>query len=448
MTVSLNDFYTPKQQEVWKQYLTTEFFMMFNCGSVRSGKTEINNDIFLMELKQVKKRATLKGVSLPQYICAGSSIATFYRNVIMQINNKYELDIKLDKYNSFELSGVKCTVFGHEKINDLNKITGMEAWGAYINEMTKANEHVFDEISKRCSGDGAKIIGDTNPDTPEHYIKKDYIDKADGKTILYNLFLLDENTFVKQAYKDYMKKVTPSGVFYRRKILGEWCSSDGVIYEDFDDKIHFITVEEYEKIEFKSFWAGVDWGYSKGHEGSIVVVGESIDGNYYVVEEISKTKHYIDYWIEEAKRINKKYRKKLLIQKIKSIEKEKCIKLNKIEILEVAKGIDEVVFYCDDARMEHVDAFEDAGLFVQTATKSVLSGIEFVAMLFKTNKLFIVKGEKNLTLIHKEIYLYIWGKDGKPKKSNDNALDGLRYCLYSHLKEMVEMTIHNLDDYL
>ena len=123
MAKGINGLYTPRQQEILKQYYTTDFFLMINSGSVRGGKTFVNNDIFLQEIRRLGALGKQNG-KIYQYICAGTSIGSFYRNVIMELNSKYGLEIVLDKFNGFTLFGVKCTVFGHEKINDMNKIVG------------------------------------------------------------------------------------------------------------------------------------------------------------------------------------------------------------------------------------------------------------------------------------------------------------------------------------
>jgi len=123
MSNAIDRLYTPRQQEILKQYYENDFFLMINSGSVRGGKTFVNNDIFLQEIRYYSKKGQAERKRY-QYICAGTSIGSFYRNVIMELNSKYGMDIVLDKYNSFELFGVKITVFGHEKINDLNKIVG------------------------------------------------------------------------------------------------------------------------------------------------------------------------------------------------------------------------------------------------------------------------------------------------------------------------------------
>jgi hypothetical protein len=62
---------TIKQAEVWKDYLTSDFKLLILTGAVRSGKSVINDKIFLKELTEVRRRADLLGVQTPLYILAG-----------------------------------------------------------------------------------------------------------------------------------------------------------------------------------------------------------------------------------------------------------------------------------------------------------------------------------------------------------------------------------------
>ena len=66
--MALNDLYSPKQQQVLKRAMSKDFFMLINHGAKRSGKTILDNDLFLYELKRIRKEATKRGVAVPQYI--------------------------------------------------------------------------------------------------------------------------------------------------------------------------------------------------------------------------------------------------------------------------------------------------------------------------------------------------------------------------------------------
>lgn len=395
--MTLNKIYTPKQLKILKETKKRDWFMLINHGAKRSGKTVLNNDLFLQELIKVKKQAAKEGIETPMYILAGVTLTTIYQNILKELTNKYGLEFKFDKYNNFYLFGVYIVQVGHGTIAGLGKIRGMTAYGAYINEASLANEEVFDEIKSRCSGNGARILVDTNPDNPEHWLKRDYIDN-DDKSILSYKFNLFDNNFLNERYRDNMINTTPTGMFTDRNIYGEWVSGDGVIYQDFDARLHYLKdLPE----DFDGYVAGVDWGYS--HYGVIVVIGIK-DGVYYLIEEVAEQFKEIDWWAAAAEEIKRKYR-----------------------------GI---TFYCDSARPEYVARFYSEGLNAYNANKEVLSGIETVAKMYKSSRFFICEKVKKF---REEIHSYIWDKQDKPKKENDDVMDAIRYAIHTHENNKVEI---------
>ena len=217
----LSNIYTPKQIEILKACRTTDWFMLVNHGAKRSGKTQLDNDLFLQELMRVKGIANTLGIDTPQYILAGYTLGNIQDNILTELSNKYGFEFKFDKYNNFTLFGVKVIQTSHGSLSGLGRIRGMTAFGAYINEASLANQEVFDEIKARCSGPGARIIADTNPDHPEHWLLNDYIKpQADG--VLSFHFRLDDNTFLDERYVRKIKATTPRGMFYDRGINGEY----------------------------------------------------------------------------------------------------------------------------------------------------------------------------------------------------------------------------------
>ena len=394
--MDLNRLYTPKQIEILKRTNTEDFFILGLHGAKRTGKTVINNDIFLRELIRVRKIADNLKIKEPMYILAGVSSKTIQNNVLQEIYNRYQLDIKFDKHNSFTLFGVKVVQAFTGTIGGLGGIRGMTAFGAYVNEASLANEKVFKEIISRCSGEGARIVFDTNPDNPEHWLKKEYIDSKSDNIISYH-FELDDNTFLSPRYIQNIKESTPSGMFYDRDIRGLWVTGEGVVYSDFDSNKHFIN--DVDNIEFETYIAGVDWGYS--HFGSIVVFGIDKLNNWYLLEEHAKQFKEIDYWADVALDIKARY--------------------------------GNINFYCDSARPEHVERFRRERIRAINADKSVLSGIEEVARLIKLGRFFVVSDK--VKVFKKEIYNYVWDeKTGNPVKENDDVMDSMRYAIYSHMR--------------
>lgn len=398
--IKLDRLYSKKQQEVLRETHKKDWFMVINHGAKRSGKTIINNDLFLMELRRIKKIADSLGIDEPMYILAGVSSKTIQNNILTELSNKYAINFKFDRHSSFKLLGVKVVQAFTGTISGLGGIRGMTAFGAYINEASLAKKEVFSEIVSRCSGEGARILVDTNPDNPEHWLLKDYIKNPDPNILSFK-YVLDDNSFLSDRYIRNIKASTPKGMFYERDIYGNWVSGEGVVYKDFDPKVHYVN--DLSSYEFISYFVGVDWGYE--HYGVIVVFGESSTGEYVMVDEIARQGEEIDFWVRKA--------------------------------LEVKERYGNIAFYCDSARTEHIARFKREGLAAFLANKEVIAGIEDVATMFKTNNLKIY--EPCAKRFKEEIYSYVRddksGED-KVKKENDDVMDAMRYAIHS--KNIVE----------
>lgn len=387
--------FTDKQLEILKRSNREDWYMMINHGAVRAGKTKLDNTLFLKELIRVKQNALRDGVERPMYILGAVSSGTLQTNILREISDDYGYEFKFDRHGNFTLFGVYIVTTFTGSIAGLKAIRGMTSYGAYINEATLANKEVFDEIIKRCSGYGARIICDTNPDHPKHWLKVNYIDKADGKRIVANHFTIYDNSFLNKRYVDNLVNATPSGVFFERGIYGRWVIGEGAVYRDFKEDAYISSDNvPYDKIT--KYYAGVDWGY--GHYGAIVVLGKTPDGDVFLIEEHSKQYKEIDYWVDIALGIKERY--------------------------------GNITFYCDSARPEHIARFYNEKLKAISANKSVISGIEQVAKLMKTNKLFIVSDK--VSKFKDEVYQYVWNeRSGEPEKHDDDVLDALRYAIYS-----------------
>lgn len=390
----LDAIYTPKQQKIYKRCISQDWFMLINHGAKRTGKTILNNDLFLREILRVRKIADKENVRKPMYILSGATLGTIQNNILNELYNRYGLNFNFDKFNNFTLFGVYVIQVGHSTVSHLEKIRGMTSYGAYINEASLANEEVFDEIRSRCSGEGARILVDTNPDHPEHWLLKNYIENPDPSILSYS-FHLDDNTFLSERYRRNMKNTTPSGMFYDRNIRGLWVSGDGIVYKDFDKNRHTITREVANKIDFDRYVAGVDWGYE--HYGAIVVVGVK-DECYYVIEEHAKQHTDIDEWSEIALKIKTKY--------------------------------GDIPFYVDSARPEYLYRFKQEGLNAINANKKIMLGIETVAKLMKSDRFFIVYDD--CPRFAQEVYKYIWhSTKDEPQQEFDDVLDAIRYAILS-----------------
>ena len=392
--MSLNDLYSPRQQEVLRFAMNTDYFMLINHGAKRSGKTVVDNDLFLYELRRIRRIADRIGVKHPQYILVGSDLGAVHRNILNELTNKYGLEFQFDKFNRFDLFGVRVCCFGHSKINDLGRIRGMTAFGAYINEATKANQEVFNEIKSRCSGDGARLLIDTNPDNPLHWLKQDYINRADGRTIAEFHWKLADNTFLSDRYRQSIIDSTPSGMFTDRDVNGAWAAASGIVYPDFQEGIHFIHADQLPPMV--RHFVGVDFGWE--HYGAFTLFGVGVDGNLYLLREWSAKHRSIDDWIAIGKGI--------------------------------VSNCGDIMFYCDSARPDLIREMQIGGLRAMNAIKDVVAGIGYVASLFKQRKLFVVS--EDVSQFKNEIGVYAWKENAdEPVKEMDDVMDSMRYGVYS-----------------
>ena len=292
--MAITDFFTPKQVKVFHTYKTKPFKIMILSGAVRSGKTFIDNVLFLNELKRVAKLAKLRGDKHPRFILAGTTSGSIYNNVISELQTQFGLTLKPDFHNHYHLFGVDIVPVYTSSISGLLSARGFTSYGAYVNEASLANHEVFNEIQNRCSQPGSHIICDTNPDIPTHWLKIDFIDNKnpDSGIVAFN-FTIDDNTFLDPEYVKSMKASKPKGMFYDRDILGLWVTGEGIVYQDFDQNTMLVD----DVPDNLNYYCGVDWGYAKGHENVITVFGDDPDNDVtYLTGIFSSTGKFIDYW--------------------------------------------------------------------------------------------------------------------------------------------------------
>ncbi|KAF6538882.1 PBSX family phage terminase large subunit [Bacillus sp. EKM208B] len=389
-----------KQKEVWDSFIKEQPKILICSGAKRAGKTFV---LLLTFLAHVSKYQNM-GLS---FIIGGATQAAIKRNVLNDMELILGKELRLDKSNAVEIFGNRVYCFDGANADSWKKARGFTSAGAFLNEATALHDSFVKEVISRCSYKGAVVMMDTNPENPMHTVKTDYIDK-DGQVLKsgrLNIrsfhFSLFDNNFLDPEYVESIVASTPSGMFTDRDIHGYWVAPEGVIYKDFNKDIHYISSEELEnrRVNFKKYFAGVDWGYE--HPGSIVVIGQDDQGCFYLLEEYAKQHEEIDYWVKVAKGVKERY--------------------------------GNINFYCDTARPEHVVRFRREKLRAINADKAVVSGIEEVARLFKQEQLFVV--EDKVDRFKKEIFMYVWNqKTGEPVKEWDDVLDSLRYALYSHNK--------------
>ena len=241
-------------------------------GSVRSGKTWIS---LLKWAIWVGQQASDK-----QFLMVGKTITTLKRNCLVLLEELIGDNI------TYSISQKKAVIFGRtvwlEGANDErseSKIRGMTLMGVYVDELTQIPQDFYLMALSRLSEKGAVFLATTNPDHPKHYVKTEIIDNdlLDKQVIK---FLIDDNIFLDETYKENLKKEY-SGVFYQRFILGEFVRAEGIIFPGFaNNPDRWIIKREDVPKTFRSVEVGFDIG-GNGSAYAMTCTGQGYDGIQY-----------------------------------------------------------------------------------------------------------------------------------------------------------------------
>ena len=315
-------------------------------------------------------------------------------------------------------------VVGAKDRKAIGRIRGSTLMLAYIDEASLMPKIVFDELVGRLSSRFATLLATTNPDSPKHWLLKDYVEHPTaGKDWRRFKFLLDDNLALDPEYIERVKRQYRGlPARYARMILGKWALAEGLIYSLFNEARHVKTFKELPNPkDAKQLFVGGDYGAE--NPTTFLLIGEHmIDGAlYYVVHkefyhsgrETNQPKTTKQYADEFAKLIKGQRVKKVAIDpSAKSLQTE----LNQIGIKKKAGAFYNVI----------------------DANNDVQNGIQNVANIIAEGKLLV---NENCVHTIEEFSLYSWnakkqeiGED-VPDKEHDHCMDALRYAIHTIIGE-------------
>lgn len=391
--------FSNKQKDVINKTIKNELgFINILEGSVRSGKTFIVNLAW-----------TLFILNSPHdvFLMSGESTDSLYRNVIGDMifilgrsRAVYQDSAKGGAQLIINYNGKTkiCYCRGGSKANDEGKIRGITIAGWMADEITLHHESFVKQALSRMSLEGAKAFWTTNPDSPYHYIKTEYIDKAQEKGYYHWHFNLDDNLTLSEEYKKNIKNAY-SGVFYQRFILGLWILAEGVIYDMFNKAIHVVPTMER---KYTKKYISIDYGTQ--NPTTFGMYGKDDTGQWY------KIKEYHHSGREE---------------KLQKTDVEYADDLEKF--MDHDKSITVIV---DPSAASFIAELRKREIKVRKAKNDVLEGIRNVGNALKNG--LIVFNDCNIETF-KEFETYIWDEkasikgEDKPVKENDHHMDNLRY---------------------
>lgn len=381
-------------------------------GAVRSGKTWITNVAWPLWV-------ATQPDTYP-FLMSARTLKSLENNVLMPMLQLYGPDAFQFSLGS---SSKRGTLFGRTMLFEgadnaasETKIRGLTLGGALTDETTTQNESFVKQILARMSPAGAKWFATTNPDAPMHWLKKDFIDRAEKLDALVVKFNFDDNPTLPLEYTSALKREY-TGVFYRRFILGEWCAAEGAIYPMFDPDKHIADVLP----RMVAHWVGVDYGHSNPTVFLLCGLGE--DGRMYIIDEdvhaaADEGDHSPRWYSQAMVRFLRKH--------------EQGMRLEAIIVDPSAKGF-------------IVQLEEDGVARIEKARNDVLPGIQLVSSIMSAD-LFRIARRCSKTIT--ELQSYVWdskaqarGEDA-PLKVADHGPDVIRY-IAMHTKDYWERRVSN-----
>lgn len=200
-------------------------------GAVRSGKTTCMSIGFAAW--------SMSRFDDTNFALCGKTVTSLRRNVITSLlpalrELGFSCEEKLTKnYVEISYGGRKNRyyLFGGRDESSASLIQGVTLGGVLLDEVALMPRSFVEQALARCSLDGAKFWFNCNPENPQHWFYKEWIQKSEDKNCLYVHFLMRDNPSLSPKVIARYESLY-SGAFYERFVLGKWVAADGLIYPE------------------------------------------------------------------------------------------------------------------------------------------------------------------------------------------------------------------------
>lgn len=374
-------------------------------GSIRSGKTVSEGISFFIW--------AFTNFNEQNFALCGKTINSFRRNVW----NWAKAILKLRGYNiteSRDENKITITykgkvnyfyIFGGRDERSQDLIQGITLAGVLFDEVALMPESFVNQATGRCSVSGSKFWFNCNPDNPSHWFKKNWIDKANTKKLLYLHFTMDDNLSLSEDIKERYRGLYV-GVFFKRFILGLWVVAEGAIYDMFSEEENEYSQLERHITTYPDPVVAIDYGTTNPLAALLCIDN---DGEYLIQSE-----YYFNSRVEGYQKTDEQYLNDIRSWLDREVNPDCWPQL-----------------IVDPSAASFIVAARLKGFRVKEADNSVLDGIRLVSTLMAKR---LLKINKSCTNLIREILGYVWDESGKldkekPLKMNDHAVDAMRYWI-------------------
>lgn len=378
-------------------------------GSVRSGKTVSS----LLRLLMAIAAAPTSG----RVLLFGKTRESVNRNVfsVLQDPAIFGPLARLVKYNPGAALG---TILGREVdvlgANDSKaepKVRGMTLCIAYGDELTTVPEAFFTQVLARLSVPGAQLFGTTNPDAPNHWLRRKYLLRAGELNLrTWHSTLRDNPHLDPQYVRDLATEYV--GLWYKRFIEGRWVQAEGAVFDMFDEDRHVVPV-----LPAIHQWISLGIDYGTRNATAALILGVGQDGRLYLTHEWRHDPTVARRQLTDA-----------------SLSRELRAWLSDIDVPGTTglKGLRPEWTVVDPAAASLRLQLHEDGMTPALADNAVLDGIRLMSSLLGNDQLRVHASCRGLI---DEIPGYSWddkaaerGEDA-PIKADDHSIDAARYAI-------------------
>lgn len=375
-------------------------------GAVRSGKTSIMVAAFIdwamREFSGQRFGICGKTVKSATENMITPYIAMYYakkRYTLRWRSSKQILEVRRGrKVNFFE-------VFGGRDESSFALIQGRTLAGVLLDEVVLMPESFVNQALARCSVEGAKFWFSCNPGNPNHWFKREWIDKREEHNALYLHFEMTDNPSLSKKTLDRYQFMY-SGVFYDRYIRGLWVVAEGLVYPMFSKAEHVVDEIPWQALQRGKWYVSVDYGTVNPTAAGLWCLWK---GTAYMAQE-----YYYDSRAEAENGHSKNPRR---------TDEEHYAELEK---LSGDRRIERVIV--DPSAASFKETVRRHGKFaVWNADNSVLDGIRLTASLLSAGRILIHRSCKGIL---SEFGQYRWDMDALEDaviEEFDHGMDQMRY---------------------
>ena len=392
-----------------KVHAETEQFVVLNWGRQTGKSTFVMNEILKEALSTPKGRFWIIAPTYRQVkaIYWKDHVKHYIPKQLVKRMNETELSVELTNGSVIELKGA----------DNEDSLRGSRLHGVALDEYAFMKPHVWDTIiSAMLNTTNGRVFFISTPNGYDHFHAMCQKAQKTKGWAYYHATSYD-NPYASKTYIESKKLELPDDVF-SQEYLADFTRKAGLVYKEFDKNIHVVSLLQPNKDWTK--FVSIDFGQT--NPTAVLFIGVDTADNIYIYDEIYRSNLYTSELAHEIK---------------------------------AKQGGYYVSRYLgDSAAAQSIKDLSEHGIYVFPVNKTpgttqedyFKGGITRIREYLKVQegtgkpKMFIAGNCVNLI---NEFESYSWkevkegdmrNKPERPEKTNDHALDALRYFIYEHRK--------------